>query len=31
MRDITLEKMMDPGGVPLHAAAKAFYEANAGK
>lgn len=31
MRDITLEKMMDPGGVPLHAAAKAFYEANVGK
>ena len=28
MRDITIEKMRDEGGVPLHAAAKAFYDAN---
>jgi uncharacterized protein len=28
MRDITLAQMRDEGGVPLHAAAKAFYDAN---
>ena len=28
LRDITIEKMRDEGGVPLHAAAKAFYDAN---
>jgi TRAP transporter TAXI family solute receptor len=28
MRDITIDMMRDEGGVPLHAAAKAFYDAN---
>lgn len=28
LRDITIEKMRDEGGVPLHAAAKTFYDAN---
>jgi TRAP transporter TAXI family solute receptor len=28
MRDITIAQMRDEGGVPLHAAAKAFYDAN---
>lgn len=28
MRDLTIEKMRDEGGVPLHPAATAFYDAN---
>lgn len=30
MKDITIAKMSDPGGVPLHPAAKAFYDSNPG-
>ena len=31
MNDMTIESMSDEGGVPLHSAARAFYEANAGQ
>lgn len=31
MRDMSLEGMMQEGGVPLHAAARAFYEAHTGQ
>jgi uncharacterized protein len=30
MKDITIAKMRDEGGVPLHPAAKAFYDSNPG-